>query len=294
MLRLSVASTLFPHLPHRSRAPFRMALALLFSALVAFALLRWQAPLIAVGAVGLPLIIGLYLYQADVHRDLPIRSLVLTAVLGIALGVGWALLSGALVADSYDVTLGSGDSDPRTFLRGVAIPVGSAVLMLVPVVVIRLLRPVARESLDGFVFGVLGAISFVAAATLTRLAPQFETGVDGRRSAHQPAARAGRNPGHCAAVHGGRGRGPGRPGTVVRAKVLPRSGSACGPCHFRRVRLDGGRAVVGRRAPRPLHACCGVRPARLEDRPADRAASMKPTIRRTRTVMCCARIASTS
>ena len=86
-LRLSVASTLFPHLPHRSRAPFRVGLTLVVLMLIAFAVLRWQAPLIAVGALGVPLIIGLYFYRADVHRDLPVRSLLLTAVLGIVLGV---------------------------------------------------------------------------------------------------------------------------------------------------------------------------------------------------------------
>ena len=49
--------------------------------------------------------------------------------------------------------------------------------MLVPVVVMRMARPRTRESLDGFVIGALGAIAFTAAATLTRMAPQFETGI---------------------------------------------------------------------------------------------------------------------
>ena len=62
VLRLSVASSLFPHLPHRSRTPFRMGLAVLFLALIAFALLRWQAPLIVVSALGLPLVFLLYLH----------------------------------------------------------------------------------------------------------------------------------------------------------------------------------------------------------------------------------------
>jgi hypothetical protein len=43
-------------------------------------------------------------------------------------------------------------------------------------VVVRLLRPATRESLDGFVIGALSAIAFTASATLTRLAPQFATG----------------------------------------------------------------------------------------------------------------------
>ncbi|HEX2398456.1 MAG TPA: zinc ribbon domain-containing protein, partial [Mycobacterium sp.] len=37
VVRLSVASTLFPHLPDRSRAPFRVALAVLFLTLVVLA-----------------------------------------------------------------------------------------------------------------------------------------------------------------------------------------------------------------------------------------------------------------
>jgi hypothetical protein len=177
VLRLSVASSLFPHLPHRSRPPFRAGLAILFLALIAFALLRWQAPLIVVSALGFPLVFLLYLHEADVHRDLPIRYLVTTAAIGIGLGFGWALLTGTVVADFYDVALGAGEPDEQTLLVGLAIPVGSAVLMLVPAVIVRLLRPAARESLDGFVIGALGAISFTAAATLTRLAPQFATGV---------------------------------------------------------------------------------------------------------------------
>ena len=153
VLRLSVASSLFPHLPHRSRTPFRVGLAVLFLALIAFALLRWQAPLIVVSALGFPLVFLLYLHEADVHRDLPIRSLVTTAVMGVGLGVGWALLTGTVVADFYDVALGAGEPEEQTLLVGLAIPVGSAVLMLVPVVVVRLLHPATRESLDGFVIG---------------------------------------------------------------------------------------------------------------------------------------------
>jgi hypothetical protein len=118
----------------------------------------------------------LYLHETDVDDDIPTSSLALTAALGVGLGVGWALLTGSIVADSYDVALSGGTSEGDALLQGLAIPVGTAVLMLIPAVVVRLWRPADRESLDGFVIGALSAIAFVASATLTRLAPQLATG----------------------------------------------------------------------------------------------------------------------
>jgi hypothetical protein len=159
------ASSLFPHLLHRSRTPFRAGLAILFLAPVAFALLRLQAPLILVSALGLPLLFVLYLRESDVDHDVPIRSLLLTTVLGVGLGVGWALLTGAIVAHSYDVALGPEPSDAHSLVEGFIIPTAGAVLMLVPMIVVRVLRPLTRESLDGFVIGALSAIAFTAAAT---------------------------------------------------------------------------------------------------------------------------------
>jgi hypothetical protein len=176
VLRLSVASSLFPHLPLRSRNVFRVGLAFLVLLLIGLALLRWQAPMIAVSALGLPLIFLLYLYEADLHRGLTLRVLVPTALLGIALGVGWALATGSWVAGFYDVSLANASSRRLAQLVGIAVPVGASILMLVPAAVARLLLP-TRKPLDGLIFGSLSAISFTAAATLTRMAPQFATGV---------------------------------------------------------------------------------------------------------------------
>jgi hypothetical protein len=63
------------------------------------------------------------------------------------------------------------------FGAAITIPTGGMILMIVPAVVVRLLRPAPRESLDGFVIGAAGALAFTAAATLTRLAPQFTIGL---------------------------------------------------------------------------------------------------------------------
>ena len=153
VVRLSVTSSLFPHLPHRSRTAFRLGLAVLFLLLIALAMLRWQAPMIAVSALGLPLMFLLYLYEADIHRDLTLRSLVPTALLGIGLGVGWALRPAHWSPTS---TMCHWLTQAPDGWRGGGgrVPVGGAILMQVPAVVMRFVRP-TRESLDGFVIGSL-------------------------------------------------------------------------------------------------------------------------------------------
>lgn len=191
VVRLAVASTLFPHLPHRSRSAFRAGMAVLFLVLIALALLRWQAPMIALCALGFPLMFVLYLYEADLHRDVTLRTLVPTAVSGIALGVGWALATGPLVADYYAVSLADANARRLAAVLGIVVPVGGAILMMLPAIVMRFVRH-SRESLDGFIVGALSAVSFTVAATLTRLAPQFATGVTaGDRPASMLLVQAG-------------------------------------------------------------------------------------------------------
>lgn len=170
-------SSLFPQLPSRSRTPFRIGLIVLVLALVAFTFLQMPAALIAVGALGLPLLFLLYLYESDAFRDLPARFLLVATTLGAGLGVGWAISTVASTTRSYGVALGRGIEGPHILREGLGIPLGGMLVMLVPVVVARFLRPPTRESLDGFMIGALGSLAFTAAATLTRLAPQFTIGM---------------------------------------------------------------------------------------------------------------------
>jgi hypothetical protein len=74
---------------------------------------------------------------------------------------------------------------------GILIPFGGVILMLMPAVIVRLLRPRPREALDGFMIGAFGALMFSAAATLTRLAPQFGTGVVSKRPMESLLVEAG-------------------------------------------------------------------------------------------------------
>lgn len=176
LLRMSMVSSLFPHLPHRSRAAFRAGLAIVVVLLIFCAVLRWQAPLIGISALGFAVLFVIYLEESDVYGDenLPLPTLVETGALGAGLGVVWALLTGPVAARSYAVI---GAVPERVLYVGLVIPVGGAVLMLVPAVVVRLLRPPGLESLDGFLIGSLGAVAFAAAGTLTRLTPQLATGL---------------------------------------------------------------------------------------------------------------------
>ncbi len=180
LLTPSVTSSLFPHLSPRSRKAFLLGLALLVVALTVATVFRLPAALITVASLGLPLLFLMYLRESDLAEDIPRRTLALTAALGIGLGVVWVLLTGAAVARAYGVPLGAGIAGSRIVRDGIGIPVGAMIIMLIPAVVVRLTRPGVREALDGYAIGALGALTFTGAATLTRLAPQFTTGMVAR------------------------------------------------------------------------------------------------------------------
>lgn len=173
-----VTSSLFPHLARRARNPFRIGLLLLVLSLATLAGLRLLGPLVTVAALGAPLLFWLYIWQSDLLRDLPRPALAIASGLGAALGVIWVLLTGGLVARTYGIPMAAGFVLQQLIGVGLAISIGGALMMVLPAVAVRLLSGTPnRESLDGFVFGALGALSFTGAATATRLAPQFIAGL---------------------------------------------------------------------------------------------------------------------
>lgn len=172
----SLTSTVFPRLPRRSRTGFRVALIGLVVLLIVVAAMRWQAPLIGLVSVGMPLLFLAYLYESNAVDEVPRSVLLVTAALSVALGVGWALGTDAAVARTDDDALGIPVSAVRLLVTGLAIPLGFVILLLAPVVLARLRRSGVRESFAGFAIGSLAAYCFTAAGTLTRLAPQFASG----------------------------------------------------------------------------------------------------------------------
>ena len=177
VLRPALASSLFPQLPNRSRKPFRVTLLIAAAGLLLAAVLRMPSLGIAISALGLPMLFVLYLRASAADRDVPRVSLTLAAVLGALLGAGWVLVCGQVVARNYGLPMAVGLALHHLFREGLLIPAAGMVLMIMPTVLIRLLRPGSRDSLDGFVIGALAGLCFSAAATLVRLAPQVTTGL---------------------------------------------------------------------------------------------------------------------
>ncbi|TGD84096.1 zinc ribbon domain-containing protein [Mycolicibacterium sp. CH28] len=173
VLRPAISSSLFPHLSQLARTPFVYGLILLIAAMALSIEIKLPGALVTVAALGLPLLLVIYQQQTGVYRDIPRSSLLLTAGLGIAIGVGWVLLTGDLVIRETGAPFDVGIAGNRVLRDGLGVAEGGALLMMIPAVAVRLLRPGQRESLNGLVIGMLSAISFTAAATFTRLAPQF-------------------------------------------------------------------------------------------------------------------------
>ncbi|AQT82680.1 hypothetical protein B1R94_09325 [Mycolicibacterium litorale] len=180
VLQPSVVSTMFPHLPSRSRAAFRLVLGLVAVLLVVFSVLQWYIPMIAVAIFAPPILVALYLVETGLLSDLPRWVWILTAALGTCVGIAWAVLTSSIVAESYSLGLGAEVPTLRLIADAVAIPFGALLAIQVTAVLIRLIRPPVQETLHGFVIGVIGATMFTVATNIVRMVPKIgETTVTG-------------------------------------------------------------------------------------------------------------------
>jgi hypothetical protein len=177
LVRPNITSSIFPQLPRRSRTAFRVGLIGLVVLLTALAWLRLEPPLIGISALGFALLFLVYLSQTGGFRDVSIAALTVSSVLGVGLGIGWAVATDAIWSRTYDDVLGTPMTPAQALINLLVIPVIGVLLMLLPVAVVRVWRPGVRESLDGFTIGALGALSFTVAGVLTRGAPEFANGL---------------------------------------------------------------------------------------------------------------------
>jgi hypothetical protein len=176
VLRLAVVETLLPQLSHRSRAAYRVAFGFVVVVLVTMAVAGLQAPLIAVSAIAVPLLFLLYLFEIEPLISGVVIPLAAMFVAGAALGAGWALVAGPIVADALLPGYGIPLTTSGVLVSAVAIPVSLQLLMVAPVAVARLWRPARSEALGGFTAGAASALGLTMAATLTELAPLLRSG----------------------------------------------------------------------------------------------------------------------
>lgn len=177
VLQLSVISTLFPHLPHRRSAPFRIALAVVAAALLGLGLLRLTGPAIAAAALAVPLLYLAYMYDVEVYEDEPVLVIGATFVLGLLLGIPWAVYVGPIVTRALVVIVTLGPMPRDVLLVGVFVPLVAQLVMLAGALVIYAVRRRFDEALDGFAFGAAAALGFTLTTTAINLAPDLQAGL---------------------------------------------------------------------------------------------------------------------
>lgn len=180
VFHLSLVSSLFPHLAHRPAALFRFASAVLVGLLLLFGATDLEAPVVAVAALGLPLLFQLYVYEVDVYEEQRVGLSALSLLAGAGLGVGWALVGGPVVAGALQPDVVHPLGGARAVGAAVAVPAIGQVLMCVPVMVAALYRPPrwhGREPLDGFALGASSALGFTFAAVVTNMASSLSGGL---------------------------------------------------------------------------------------------------------------------
>lgn len=177
VIRPWITTSMFPRLPRRSRSGYRAGVLALVALLVLFVLLHWQPPLVAISAVGLPLLFLLYLRQTATGNGMSVGAIAAVAVSATAIGVGWTFGLRTIWSYTYDDVLGTAMTPSEQLINLVLIPIGDIVLMLAPAAVMRLWRPGVGKSLDGFAIGAVSALFFTGAVTVTQQASVFSNGL---------------------------------------------------------------------------------------------------------------------
>jgi len=164
---LSIITTLFPHLPHRSGRPFLLALITGGTFVLVLATLHLFAPATVAAVLVLPVLYLIYLYEVEVYESEPWLVIGATMVFGALLGLAFTNLAG--VALSQLVI--TGDRETGFVLAGIAIPIVAQALMLAGPLFLYLFRGRFREPLDGLTFGAASALGFSLASSLTDFWP---------------------------------------------------------------------------------------------------------------------------
>lgn len=176
ILHLTIVSTLFPHLPHRRTAPFRIGILAVAILLGILGYARLTGPSVAAAALAVPLLYLLYLYEVEVYEDEPVYVIGATFVVGIVLGGIFAYFTGKIVTQTLLLNVSQGASPGKILLSAVVFPLLALVIALVGPMIIYTTRHY-DEALDGFTFAASSAMGFTLATTVVNLWPQLQDGL---------------------------------------------------------------------------------------------------------------------
>jgi hypothetical protein len=159
----ALISTLLPHLPRSRTHEFRWAL---LAGTAAVVLLVWLGLIVAAtltAAALVPVLYLVYLYEAQVYRDEPVRTLGLTIVAGAVIGVATMIVAARVIPASSPLQLAGAAG---AVVGGtVLLPIIEELLKPLPVMLLRR-RTSFNETVDGLAFGVAVGLGFAAAETL--------------------------------------------------------------------------------------------------------------------------------
>lgn len=178
VLHPAVFTTLFPHLAHHKVSEFRWATLIGTGIIAVLYLAGLITAAILMGAILVPVVYLLYLYEARVYRDAPVQ------VLGLSLGAGVIVgIIVTLVVDAFASTAPLMRSTPF----GLTVNTGGVVLFLIVVpIVLEIVKPLPAlllrrtggfpETIDGLVFGVAAGLGFGAAETIVHFSQVITSG----------------------------------------------------------------------------------------------------------------------
>jgi RNA polymerase subunit RPABC4/transcription elongation factor Spt4 len=159
----NLISTLLPHLPRQRLHEFRWALLAGLGAVVLLVALGQIVAATLTAAAVVPVLYLVYLYEAQVYRDEPVRTLGLTIVAGAVIGVATMIVAARVIPASSPLQLAGATG---AVVGGtVLLPIIEELLKPLPVMLLRF-RSSFNETVDGLAFGVAAGLGFAAAETL--------------------------------------------------------------------------------------------------------------------------------
>ncbi len=168
VVHAGVFTTLFPHLGHSKVSEFRWAFIVGVALIVVLNVLGFNTTAILVAAVLMPALYLMYLREAQVYKDEPVRVLAIVFGGGIVLGVVVTVLTNRLLPGPHPIgaTLEFG----TVFVVAILIPIIQEIVKPLPALFLRG-RPGFGETVDGLVFGITAGLGFTFAATIVSFSP---------------------------------------------------------------------------------------------------------------------------